>query len=580
MSRIIDFVGEEREGLQLMFSERCPGLAHVTGRKLGIVAVSGRNLGSDIYIRLDEAADGNNNEYFVLSSDGSLSNSSPLTEDEHYVVQVLFGKIGRTPLTEKLYIRCRGAEQPFYTGDSIGTVHYRIPSLITLGNGDLMAAVDARFGPSDAPDNLETAVSIYRTEAGIWDKRVLVNNFTDYPNIPTGNLMASASFIDSQLIRTVTGRIIMMVDAYPYGGGLMGGNSPAGNGLVTVDGEQYLALTDQAYEANINGVYCGMDQFHFYIDKKRRICNLSDKTPTSYSVNEEYQVVREGELLFCQQFGTTEMVPMSIFYERSLFHVFKSSYLWMRTSDDNGQNWSAPVILCDVKHSGEPFLGMGPGRGIQVKNGRYAGRILLSVYDNEEGERASAIYSDDNGATWKRGRRTCLGESGLGKTSEAQIVELPDGTLRIFCRTQFTPGYIGYSDSMDGGETWTDMVRDEELSYCGNNQISAINYSKTADGKSVVLISYAMTKGEAPAIRSQGVVRAGLITENPYGEGTERYHIAWGEPYLYQPGRHDYSCMTEMADGNIAIFHENLMDSHVAGENMVFRILSTKDFLL
>lgn len=103
------------------------------------------------------------------------------------------------------------------------------------------------------------------------------------------------------------------------------------------------------------------------------------------------------------------------------------------------------------------------GTTLKVKTaltrGDYTGRVLFCVYDNfTGGERASVVYSDDGGKTWARGARTVMGIPSPGKSSEAQLVELPNGTVRMFARS--SGRYIGYADSFDGEATWEPMVQD------------------------------------------------------------------------------------------------------------------------
>lgn len=60
---------------------------------------------------------------------------------------------------------------------------------------------------------------------------------------------------------------------------------------------------------------------------------------------------------------------------------FGTSYLSLIYSDDDGVTWSDPVDLNkEVKSDWMKFLGTGPGRGIQIKNGQHAGRLVFPVY--------------------------------------------------------------------------------------------------------------------------------------------------------------------------------------------------------
>ena len=215
----------------------------------------------------------------------------------------------------------------------------------------------------------------------------------------------------------------------------------------------------------------------------------------------------------------------------------------MRYSDDNGKTWSTPIILSgQIKNDKESFLGICPGKGFVTEvDGKE--RIIFAVYDNAGGkENVSTIYSDDNGTTWQRGAETDC-KLAVGKTSESQIVALPDGTLRMFARNAYD--FVAYADSFDGGVSWTTFKADLNLKANGNCMLSFINYSKQIDGKNVVLGSFASDTEE----RADGVIKLGLVGENN--------RIDWITTYHINDGFFAYSCLTELSDGNIGILYED-----------------------
>ena len=172
-------------------------------------------------------------------------------------------------------------------------------------------------------------------------------------------------------------------------------------------------------------------------------------------------------------------------YRSSAWKAYPVFYIMLRSAEvtADGLVWSEPTFL-DIKYTeNESFTGVCPGRGlVTTVNGKQ--RIVFPLYDNATGnEYASVIYSDDNGATWTRGARVNNLASG-GKTSESQVVNLPDGGMRIFCRN--LGGQITYADSYDGGATWGQAVADNALNYTSNCMVSFINaagYVKSPEGK-------------------------------------------------------------------------------------------------
>lgn len=104
---------------------------------------------------------------------------------------------------------------------------------------------------------------------------------------------------------------------------------------------------------------------------------------------------------------------MHLFYADSLFQVEKTSYLFLRYSDDQGKTWSSPVSLNAMVKSPEMrVLVTGPGCGIQLRGGEHAGRLLFPIYHVTAGFRDQScmvIYSDDHGETWHLGGGRAMG---------------------------------------------------------------------------------------------------------------------------------------------------------------------------
>ncbi len=162
------------------------------------------------------------------------------------------------------------------------------------------------------------------------------------------------------------------------------------------------------------------------------------------------------------------------------------------TSADNGLTWIGPVVIHDQvikpewqtlkgkdeESGGNPKshavqwekgwvqrYGCGPGNAmIQLKSGR----LLVPARHREDTGKgrlrsfAHAFYSDDHGATWKLG-----GTIGM-HTSECQFVELNDGSVRVISRNESSedsPDNLRHltAISHDGGETWTNLHRLEQL---------------------------------------------------------------------------------------------------------------------
>jgi len=125
-------------------------------------------------------------------------------------------------------------------------------------------------------------------------------------------------------------------------------------------------------------------------------------------------------------------------------------------SDDDGLTWSKPInITSQVKTNPDwHFVLHGPGAGITMKDGTL---VFPAQYQDEskhpDGRKkaypfSTIMWSKDNGKTWK------LGTGIKGNTTEAQVVELADGSLMLNCRDN-RGGSRTIGITKDLGKTWT-----------------------------------------------------------------------------------------------------------------------------
>ena len=421
--------------------------------------------------------------------------------------------------------------QPFVKG-TMGSEKFRIPAAWTLNDGRLLFSADMRNTEgSDSPQNIDTLVAVYDGEDFEY---TVVNRFDDVE--PGRSETESASYIDSALLQSKdSGRIFILTTAYPTGIGILNGEK--GSGLS----DERLALTDAS----------GRDRLldPGFEDGFARVRG------TGFSVDEEFNIYEDGDPLFCEQKGTGRRIKQNLFFLSSELHVHPTSFLVLRYSDDLGKTWSPPKLLNYLKKESESFLGACPGRGaLTVVDGRE--RLLFCVYNHSKTgrEKTSVIYSDDNGETWRRSEE--LKSSVFsGKSSESQIINCPDGSLKMFSRNKSR--FISSSRSFDGGQTWGKLKPEKEL-YCTRNcMVSFIATDRFIDGKQVVLGSFPRGGKQ----RRDGVISVGLMSAD--GE------TAWREPYHINDGFFAYSCLTELRDGRIAC----LFEDEAAGITLRFFIL-------
>lgn len=474
------------------------------------------------------------------------------------------------PLDEeacKSMTRVEGYEQldpPFHSNDATGSSYFRIPALLTTMQGTVISAIDARFGGTqDAPNNLDTAVSTSTDGGKSWSDGILPFHFDDFADngqiFKEGSgvsVAGSAAFIDPALLedRTINsnGRIFILVDAFPSATGTL--TAQKGSGYTLIDGKKYLKLKK-----------AGETEYHYTLRENNVIYDQKG-APTEYSLNRNFEVQKNGEPLTVKQkdivynndtittVTTDQDVAMNVMYDTSVFQVLKTSYLYLKYSDDQGKTWSDPVNLNSmVKTEDMGFLGVGPGRGIQITNGEHKGRLLYQVYEYVNGDQwCHTIYSDDHGETWKLGGSPQFDRAAVGSMSESQLIELPDGTLQVFART--VKSRIATAYSKDGGETWTNGALDDRLLLASGSgcQLSVINYDGYIDGKRAVILS-----APVESSRRHGVIRIGLIDEE-IQEGKEYPEIDWKYQFdVTKPGVYfAYSCLTQLPNGDLGILYE------------------------
>ena len=263
---------------------------------------------------------------------------------------------------------------------------------------------------------------------------------------------------------------------------------------------------------------------------------------------------------------------------------FETFFLYICESTDDGKTWSKPVCLNEqVKEKWMSFLGTCPGIGIKIKRGKYAGRLVFPVYFNSQGMfivpilslSACVIYSDDGGRTWKRGKSPNDGRKKHGirlssrfvadwnNITESQVIELPDGTLRMFMRNHSLKRLVAMAESTDGGETWHNYRHNEYLPQpiC---QVSVLNADY--NGREVTLVCNAADKQK----RINGIVRLSY----DYGET-----FVSSMP-VKQPEEDNgfvYSCMTQAKNGDIVLLYEG-STMHETIESIVFPVSALENY--
>lgn len=125
-------------------------------------------------------------------------------------------------------------------------------------------------------------------------------------------------------------------------------------------------------------------------------------------------------------------------------------------STDDGRSWSAPLdVTGDVKPATWSWYAVGPGRGIQLADGRYV--IPADHHDDATNVSASHVIWSDDGVAWH------LGGSIGPDTDEAQVAQLTDGSLLMSARDLSPSHRRAFARSSDRGQTWSETTRDPAI---------------------------------------------------------------------------------------------------------------------
>ncbi len=469
-------------------------------------------------------------------------------------------KAGSLPATEDTMT----IAQPFATGTG-GSYSFRIPCLISLKNGEhkgnLVAAADARYETPGDGGGLDSIASVSTDMGETWNYSFPIW-FPDSEGYASKN---ATTVIDPVLVEGTDGTIYCAADVNPTGITTHYAGISEGTGFVDVNGKMRIALTDTYANASSNpATDTEMTKYAYYVgdfqDGYAPVRNRSDDEETDWRVDEWYNIEKKEngvyQPLIQKQVNSDKDIQQNVFYAASELHVFNIGYIWMVESKDGGKSWENPRILNDqIKaKNGENAILVCPGKGITSSDDV----IMIPFYSQFSGvEKASFIYSKDKGKTWKRTNNVTHLAS-AGRSSESEIVELSDGTLRMFSRTG--KNEICYTDAIkdENGEYSMGEMVSTGVSCWSNCKVTAIRYSKKVDGKDLVLV----VSPNGPGSRSNGQIYSFKVNDNKTMTLLNRFDIK-------DPDYDDsfgYSCIAELQDGTVGILWEPSTSGYIGND--------------
>ena len=447
-------------------------------------------------------------------------------------------------------------------GTTTKSQSYRIPSMVTLADGTIVAAADIRWNTTYDGGGLDTLVAYSKDNGATWSY-TLVNYLGDNGNEYNPQ---STTFIDPNLLVAADGQTIyMLVDLYAYGIAL---NGRWTNGVS----EFNYPAADTGFDTNGNLKLSDNDHSSYdYYLKDGKIYNSSNEVVEGYDVDPYFNITYTPN---------GESKKSNLFFDDSPFKVARTQYLYLTKSTDGGATWSEPNLL-DVRAkarvaASEDALLVSPGNSITTSGGIMV--FPAYSYKTDGTQHVTLIYSDD-GVNWERS----TDYTALNWSSEGAIVELENGNIRVFVRNKTK--HLCYVDFDVRTMTWIGHT-DTGVPTNSNTQLSAITYSKTSNGDQVVLISCPTGPNGTGSDNNDGSMRTNgkihVFTVNAAGEMTLKNTInvfdkmatsqLSGSDYTEEQGFFAYSSLAERKDGSIAILYENNQFGWGAGNGKYYTI--------
>ncbi|MEO5913613.1 MAG: exo-alpha-sialidase [Luteolibacter sp.] len=213
----------------------------------------------------------------------------------------------------------------------------------------------------------------------------------------------------------------------------------------------------------------------------------------------------------------------------------ETGQLVLAYSDDDGKSWSKPRnITNEVKNPAWRLLLAGPGTGITRRDGTL---VFPAQFRAADGTPFSTmIWSKDRGESWH------IGTGVKTNTTEAQLVELTDGSIMINCRDD-CGGSRTVAVTNDLGETWQPHSSDRKalpepvcmaslLRVPAENGTARLFFSNPASTRARDTMTLKMSEDDG---------------------------VTWPEKFhtLYDVrGGFGYSCLAPVDDGHLGILYE------------------------
>lgn len=239
-------------------------------------------------------------------------------------------------------------------------------------------------------------------------------------------------------------------------------------------------------------------------------------------------------------------------------------------STDDGLTWSDPINITEqIKDPEWQLMFQGPGRGITLDDGTL---VFPAQFKADIGEKAldggqytshsTIVYSKDKGETWH------IGTGAKPNTTEAQVVQLADGSLMLNMRDDLNRRVKDESNgravavTTDLGESWTLHPSSNSALHEPNCMASIIDADLNVEGQNQQVLFFSNPNDKHS--------RVNMTIKASYDQG-----MSWPEEaqvLLNESQGFGYSCMTMVDDSTVGILYEGVKE-------LYFQKIPVTDFL-
>ena len=223
-------------------------------------------------------------------------------------------------------------------------------------------------------------------------------------------------------------------------------------------------------------------------------------------------------------------------------------------STDDGLTWSEPInITGQIKDPAWQLLLQGPGRGITLADGtlvfpaQFKADVGVKALDGGQYTcHSTLVYSRDGGVSWQ------IGTGAKSNTTEAQVVQLSDGTLMLNMRDDRNRADKGETNgravavTADLGKSWTIHPSSNSALPEPNCMASLIaaDVKTGSAGKRVLFFSNPADKSSRIKMTVRMSADDGMTW--PAANAIE----------IYAPQGYGYSCLTMVDEEHVGILYE------------------------